>query len=141
MSLHGNIVSDDEALNCDSFTFTGQNARFTVICKECEKPRLIYGKSKLNERQKVQLALLLSEYEYSCGSPITTPGHNLHGKLLVRLNIDCSSCMETSYYSANLDRLDICYYCGASGAEIDNDLKKTVQKCISPMYRLWKKGI
>lgn len=85
-------------------------------------------------------SLLLSEYEYSCGSPITTPGHNLHGKLLVRLNIDCSSCMETSYYSANLDRLDICYYCGASGAEIDNDLKKTVQKCISPMYRLWKKG-
>ena len=28
-----NIVPDDEALNGDSFTFTGQNARVTVICR------------------------------------------------------------------------------------------------------------
>ena len=97
----------------DSHTFTAQNAMFTVACKECEKRRLIYGKSKLTGRHKVQLALLLLNYEFTCGFPITPPDHPLHGKLLVQLNIDCSSCMETSYYSSNLARLDVClYYCG-----------------------------
>ena len=102
----------------DSYTFTAQNARFTVACKECERPRLIYGKSMLTERHKVQLALLLSNYEFTCGSPITPPDHPLHGKLIVHLNIDCSSCMETSYYSSNLVRPDVCYYCGCINGDI-----------------------
>jgi hypothetical protein len=35
--------------------------------------------------------------------------------------------METSYYSSNLVRLDVCYYCGGINAEVDLELKKRVQ--------------
>lgn len=68
------------------------------MCIECDKPRLIYGKSKLTERQKVQLALLLSSYDFTCGSPLTPPQHSLHGKLVTKMNINCGSPMEIAYY-------------------------------------------
>ncbi|KAK3109149.1 hypothetical protein FSP39_023972 [Pinctada imbricata] len=119
-----NIVPEDINLRGEASLFTGQNARYTVTCNECEKPRIIYSKSKLTERQKVQLALLMSEYEYTCGSPLTPPDHSLHGKLLTKLNIECKNPVETAYYSSSIDRPDICYYCGASEAPTDMELKK-----------------
>ena len=67
-------MTDDSLNSVNDFTFTEQNARFTVVCKECEKPRLIYGKSKFAERhEKMQLDPILSEFAHSCGSPITIP--------------------------------------------------------------------
>ena len=68
-----NLIPDDPALQGEASVFTAQNARYTTTCTECEKPRLIYGKSKLTERQEVQLAILLSDFEYTCGSPVTPP--------------------------------------------------------------------
>ena len=76
--------------------FTAQQARYVVSCTECEKPRLIYSKFKLSERQTVQMITLLSEHDYVCGSPVTIPENNLHGKIFTRLNRDCSSPVETS---------------------------------------------
>jgi hypothetical protein len=104
--------------------FTAQKAAGTVDCKECGKPRLIYSKFKLTERYKLQLAMLVSEYEYTCGSPLTPPTHPLHGKTLVRLNLDCARPMETSYYSSQISHTDICYYCGIKEALVDLELKK-----------------
>ena len=39
----------------------------------------------------------------------------------------CGVLMETSYYSSNLVRLDVCYYCWGINAEVDLELKKRVQ--------------
>jgi len=68
----------------------------------------------------MMLAMLLSEYE--CGSPLTVPGHQLHGKVLVRMNLDCTRPIKTSYFSSSVARSDLCYYCGAPDGIIDNNL-------------------
>lgn len=98
------------------------------MCIECDKLRLIYGKSKLTERQKVQLALLLSSYDFTCGSPLTPPQHSLHGKLVTKMNINCGSPMEIAYYSSSTGRRDSCYYCGATEAETNMELKKNLKQ-------------
>ncbi|XP_052781350.1 uncharacterized protein LOC128217930 [Mya arenaria] len=122
------LIQEDETLLGDASVYTAQNARTSIECVECNKPRLVYSKSRLNERTKLQLALALSEGDYTCGSPLTTPEHPLHGKMFVRMNIDCSSPMETSYfscihYSSDIAQTDRCYYCGVTGADTDETLK------------------
>ena len=49
-------------------SMSAQNARAVITCAECEKPRVIYGKTKLNARQERLIAKTLSTYEYSCGA-------------------------------------------------------------------------
>lgn len=68
-----NLVPEDPLLQGETSVFTAQNVRYTTMCIECNKPGLIYGKSKVTERQKVQLALLLSNYDFTCGSSLTPP--------------------------------------------------------------------
>ncbi|MES9904556.1 MAG: hypothetical protein ABW168_18000, partial [Sedimenticola sp.] len=124
----GIVLQDPELINGDASVYTAQNARFTAKCSECSKHRLIYSKLKLDLRYRVQIELLLLEYDYTCGSAVTPPGHGLHGKIFTRLNIDCASPMETAYYSSihyssEIARADCCYYCGDVGATVDQDLK------------------
>ena len=95
-----------------------------VQCVDCIKPRIIYSKSKLTERQKVQLALTLSEYEYTCGSPVIPPAHTLSGKVFTRLSLTCESIIELPYYSAAIARIDLCCYCAAESTNVDQELKK-----------------
>ena len=45
----------------------------------CVKKNMIDLWQKLTERQKVQLAILLSDFEYASGGPVTPPEHALHG--------------------------------------------------------------
>lgn len=63
---------------------TPQHARATILCVECRKPRVLYSKHVLTERQKVSLVILLSEFDYTCGAPITPPHHLLHGVVMTR---------------------------------------------------------
>src|SRR5207249_4390424 len=61
---------NDQSLEADSSIYTVQNSHSTVLCTECRKPRVIYYiKSQLTGRHLTQLALLLSEFDYTCGSP------------------------------------------------------------------------
>lgn len=55
--------------------------------------------------------MLLSDYEYSCGAPITPPNHNLHGKVVTRVNLLCAMPIELSYYSSSIGRSDLFAYC------------------------------
>ena len=64
-------IIDEPALTGDVSLYTAQNARFTVECTECGKQRVMYGKSKQTERYNSQLGLLLSEYQYTCGAPLS----------------------------------------------------------------------
>jgi len=75
---------------------------------------VVYSKLKLSGRQELQLAELLSEFNYTCGAPLTPPDHSLHGKTVVRLAIDCSSSIEKPYYSASVGPCDICCFCGVN---------------------------
>ncbi|XP_033753308.1 uncharacterized protein LOC117336780 [Pecten maximus] len=106
------------------FSFSAQTARSSVTCVECRKPRVVYSKLKFSGRQELQLAELMSEYIYTCGSPLTPPGHGLHGKALVRMTLTCANPIEVPFYSASLGRLDLCYYCGGCDGEVDQELKK-----------------
>lgn len=51
----------------DSYLCMIQNSRFICICSECRKPRVIYSRHKLTDRQKLTLAISISEHEYTCG--------------------------------------------------------------------------
>lgn len=102
---------------------TTQNARSVVNCMECRKPRVLYSKIKLSERQKVSLALLISEFEYSCGAPITPPRHSLHGKVVTRSNLSCATMIEIPFYGSSLGRKDTCSHCGSEGGTVCPELK------------------
>jgi hypothetical protein len=113
---------------------TAQCARSSVTCIECRKPRVIYSKLKLSERQNVSLALLLSEFDYTCGAPLTPPRHSLHGRVMCRDNLTCIMPIEIPYYGSQVDvgRKDLCCHCGVEDGLLDNDLK-TSYKTVLPM--------
>ena len=113
---------------------TAQNARSTVECVECRKPRVLYSTHKLTERQQTTLVLLVSEYEYSCGAPVTTPESTLHGKVVIRPQLTCAAPVEVSYYSSNIGRKDICSFCASIDAEVDSILKKSF-KTVLPICK------
>lgn len=117
-----NLVPEDPLLQGETSVFTAQNVRYTTMCIECNKPGLIYGKSKVTDRQKVQLALLLSNYDFTCGSSLTPPQQYLHGKRVTKMNIYCGSPMDIAYFSSSTGRRDICYYCGATETETNIEL-------------------
>ena len=78
---------------------------------------IIYCKYKLTERQAVSLSILLSEYEYSCGDPITPPRHNdnLLGKVVTRSDLQCLTPIEIPLYGSGLGRQDLCSHYGLEG--------------------------
>lgn len=109
----------------ESAMYTAQNARATIACTECSKPRVVYGKQKMSQRQQVLLASLMSEFEYTCGSPLTSPGSALHSKYTTRPGMFCNTPIELCYYSSTLQcPKDLCTYCSDTGAEVDQNLKK-----------------
>ena len=68
------IEAPNETIHVEESTIpmTAQTAISIVDCIECRKPRvLIYATSKLTKRQQTQFAVLLSEFDYTCGSGIT----------------------------------------------------------------------
>ena len=64
----------------------------------------------------MQLAMIFSETEYTCGSPAVPPDHVLHKKVEARINLACGDMVEMSYYASKIGRSDICCYCGCKGA-------------------------
>ena len=106
---------------------SAQTARAVIVCVECEKPRLIYSKTRLNNNQHVLLAKTMSSYEYSCGSHLFPP--NEKGKtaqtLCIRPNLQCAMQVELPYYGSEVGRADKCSHCGGNNGVIDPELKKT----------------
>ncbi|WAR05310.1 hypothetical protein MAR_020679 [Mya arenaria] len=71
------VVSQEEPVH-EASMYTAQHARATIECTECRKPRVIYGKQKMSSREEVSFAILVSEFDYTCGAPITPPESSLH---------------------------------------------------------------
>ena len=61
-------IPSDGSKSKTTISMSAQNARAVINCVECEKPRVIYAKSKLDNRQRLLLAKNISSFEYSCGS-------------------------------------------------------------------------
>jgi hypothetical protein len=116
----------------DASIFTVQCARSLVTCIECRKPRCVYSKHRLTERQSWSLTLLLSEVEYSCGDIITAPGHALHKTVLTRTPLSCADHVEIPYYSTGYGRADICCHCAIEDVTLDDSLLKKF-KTVLPM--------
>ena len=75
--------------------------------------------------RKTTVAMLLSLFDYTCGSHITPPSHSLHGVVVVMMEINCSSPIEAPFYSSAWDEGTFTRYCGADGAERDVKLKQS----------------
>lgn len=97
---------------------------FFVECVECVKPRVVYAKGKLTDKQVMEMSQCLSEQDYTCGAYITSPSDELHGTIHVRPGMSCSDIIELSYYSSGIGRNDVCSYCGAPDACVSDNLKK-----------------
>ncbi|CAL4131250.1 unnamed protein product, partial [Meganyctiphanes norvegica] len=83
----------------DSSMCTGQNARAVATCTECRKPRVVYSRTALSETHRVTLAILLSEFDYTCGAPLTPPDSSLYSRVMTKANLQCGVVVEMSYYS------------------------------------------
>lgn len=56
---------------------------------------------------------------------VINTGHVLQGKVFVKLQLNCQSPIEFSYYSSGINgKLDLCCYCKAEGVQQDKELKK-----------------
>lgn len=109
---------------CSNSVITAQNARALVNCVECTKPRVLYSKQKLSQRQEVTLALSLSEYDYTCGGPVLSPNNSLAKCIQIRTEISCISPIEVPYYSSGIGRGDLCAYCATEDSQCNMELKK-----------------
>ncbi|XP_064612507.1 uncharacterized protein LOC135476417 [Liolophura sinensis] len=103
---------------------TAQNAQAVFECVECKKPKVVYSKSKLTERQQAQPITTMTEYEYSCGAPVIPPNNPLYSKVFMRLGITCESLVETPYYSSDIGQKDLCCFCGTDKGTVNTELKK-----------------
>ena len=111
---------------------TIQNAQATATCIDCRKPRVIFSNKVLSQRQKVLLATVLSEFEYTCGSHIFPPhSEPITKSIQVKTNITCATPIELSYYGdKHLGKKDLCAYCASEGGHIDSDMKKKFQRVL-----------
>ena len=138
----------DKSMFAEAGMYTGQNARAIIECIECRKPRVIYSSSAAwCSRYKLELTILLSEHDYTCGSPITPPGHALHGKLFVRLEMSCASYIELSYYStpnAIGNKPGLCLFCATDNTPRDHNLtlkfKTVLPVCETCKPEEWVRG-
>ena len=97
-------------------------------------PCVLYSRFKLTERQQTTLVMLLSGYDYTCGTPITPPKHSLHDKVITRKNITCALPVEIPYYGTDFGRNDIWCHCGNKEAEANLLLKASFQTVL-PMCK------
>ena len=104
-----------------------QTARGVVECVECSKPRVVYSKLKLSERENITLATALSEYDFTCGSALLPPNVSLSKKAMLRANLSCATPIELPFYGGGLGKTDLCVYCAAEEAPTDQELRQQYQ--------------
>ena len=107
-----------------------QTARGVVECVECSKPRIVYSKLKLSERESITLTTALSEYDFTCGSALLPPNISLSNKVMLRANLACATPIEVPFYhSGDLCKRDLCVCCAAEEAPTDQELLPQYQCC------------
>ena len=94
---------------------TAKNVGFFVRCEECDKPRLIFAKNKLKERELNLLKRMLNEIVYTCGATFseydTEAEDCILYKVFVKANLSCGQKVEVSFYSCEIFKA-VCIHCG-----------------------------
>lgn len=111
--------ADEQGSKIPAGMVVGQKLRSTVRCGECSKPRGIYSNKVLTTTEQQQLAVLLEQVEYTCGSPLTTEGSDLHGQVFVQLSLRCHDHVEFAYFACPRKKPDVCCHCGGLDAMRD----------------------
>ena len=137
----GPISSIEDTSLALGITCSTQNARSTVSCIECTKPRVIYSKHKLTQRQELSLAIAVSAYEYTCGSFLLPPSSPLQSYITLRPQLQCSLPIEIPYFGASLGRKDLCAHCGDPDGVTDAELKKSYKTVLPICPECRNKGI
>ena len=110
-------------------------------CTECQKPRVLYMKNKPSSRQQLDLAVLISDSDYSCGAPLVLQESPLYDKIHVRHSITCGNLVETAYYSSKLGRSDICAHCARPAGKLLADLKSRFKTVLPICQNCQSKGL
>ncbi|XP_046584517.1 uncharacterized protein LOC124291543 [Haliotis rubra] len=88
----------------------------TVVCQECNKPRLLHAAKKLKEKELFELDKCIEDIDFSCGSCLKDFKETQDGvlsRVFVRKDLQCSLPVEIPYYSSVLYP-QICCHCACS---------------------------
>ena len=91
-----------------------KNVGTVIQCSECSKWRLMYTKSTLKKKQKLELEKNLQEVLYVCGDSLADAECDDDSVLNVihtKTNLSCNSPIEIPYYSAG--NTPICFFCAS----------------------------
>ena len=112
------MSSDKAADESHRNLLVGAKVRGIINCVECLKPRCIYSATRLLPEEGNEVERLKDEGVYTCGSELLPPDHHLASTVVARMNINCESPIETTYYgSSNAHFPEICFYCGERDSE------------------------
>ena len=116
------------------FSFAKTNVRGWIICSNCQKKRAFFTKLKSSFNDKVQKNLdeLLEDIHWCCGESLIPP-HSydvLPQRVYVDTSLNCSSKMETFYYSLKIQPL-ICHTC----CDVLNDDDKKTFKDLKTQFQ------
>ena len=121
-----------------------KNVGTVIQCGECNKWRVLYSKSKLNNEESAKLSRFLDGIQYTCGDSFEglilkiQQNEFLELFLKVKVNdkLNCQSNMKTSYYSCGLFENEVCFNCGEQcnqedvlNLSIDNEFYYYCNEC------------
>ena len=125
------------------FSLSSQTARSVVACVECQKPRVVYCKTKLDFRHMVILARNISSFEYSCGSELFPPEEKrkLAKAMTLRPGLTCADQIEVPYYGeSNVGRKDLCSHCGSNNSAKSEEMIKKFKTVLPICKTCTEKG-
>ena len=100
----------------------GGKVRSIMVCSECNKPRCVYTAASLSSEERNRLKCLAETRVYTCGSTLFPPESPLHRTIVCRQTLNCSSVMETQYYSGVSTAFPpVCWHCASPEEMLTND--------------------
>lgn len=91
--------------------------------------RLVYSQKKPTQEQMDQLAVVIEDAHFVCGSSLIPDGRFLSEIFGVQTNVSCEIVVSYHYFSCGLKLKTVCYKCGSENdlIEIEPEEKKNYQ--------------
>ena len=89
------------------------NTQIVIKCYYCNKPRLIFSKSKVSPNITLKFKRETSDLFYVCGTSIPElSSKDVYSVLHVKQNLKCTDPVESIYYSLTYE--SVCVHCGTT---------------------------